>query len=85
MLTHIDQIKSHPNVLLLTTSNITGAIDAAFLDRADIKQYLGLPGEEAIFKIYLSCLRELVKVQEQNSFTINKNVNTLFLDASNCF
>ena len=29
--------------MLLTTSNITEAIDVAFLDRADIKAYLGPP------------------------------------------
>lgn len=62
VLTQIDQIKRYPNVLILTTSNMTGAIDVAFVDRADVKQYLGLPSFEAICKIYFSCLRELIKV-----------------------
>lgn len=53
----------HPNVLILTTSNITGAIDLAFVDRADIKQYIGPPSTEAIYSIYLSCLQELMKVR----------------------
>ncbi len=33
LLTQIDQIKRYPNVIILTTSNITGAIDLAFVDR----------------------------------------------------
>ncbi|XP_041353322.1 pachytene checkpoint protein 2 homolog [Gigantopelta aegis] len=61
LLTQIDQIKRYPNVLILTTSNVTGAIDAAFVDRADIKQYIGPPSPCAIFKIYHSCLQELMR------------------------
>ncbi|KAJ0402395.1 hypothetical protein P43SY_004104 [Pythium insidiosum] len=34
----LDSLKNFPNVLVLTTSNITEAIDVAFVDRADIKQ-----------------------------------------------
>ena len=30
--------------------------------RADVKQYIGLPSTEAIFKIYHSCLNELMRV-----------------------
>ena len=48
LLTEIDKIKQHPNVLILTTSNITGSIDLAFADRAEIKQYSGLPTQAAI-------------------------------------
>ncbi|XP_068691195.1 pachytene checkpoint protein 2 homolog [Montipora foliosa] len=62
LLTQIDHIKRFPNVIILTTSNVTGAIDLAFVDRADIKQYIGLPSVEAIFSIYHSCLCELMKV-----------------------
>ena len=36
-------------------------MDLAFVDRADIKQYIGLPSEEAIFTIYHSCITELKK------------------------
>ena len=32
---------------VLTTSNITEAIDLAFVDRADIKAYIGNPGLQA--------------------------------------
>ena len=37
LLTQIDALKRFPNVMVLTTSNITEAIDLAFVDRADIK------------------------------------------------
>ncbi|GFO34033.1 pachytene checkpoint 2-like protein [Plakobranchus ocellatus] len=61
LLTQLDQIKRYPNVLILTTSNITGAVDLAFVDRADIKQYIGPPSKKAIYYIYLSCLKELMR------------------------
>ncbi|XP_034272263.1 pachytene checkpoint protein 2 homolog [Pantherophis guttatus] len=63
VLTQIDQIKRYPNVVILTTSNITEKIDIAFVDRADIKQYIGPPSPAAIFKIYHSCIEELMKCQ----------------------
>ncbi|XP_066572122.1 pachytene checkpoint protein 2 homolog isoform X3 [Amia ocellicauda] len=63
VLTQLDQIKRYPNVVILTTSNVTEKIDLAFVDRADIKQYIGLPSPDAIFNIYLSCLEELMKCQ----------------------
>nr|CAD7406482.1 unnamed protein product [Timema poppensis] len=61
VLTQIDQIRGYPNVLILTTSNLTGSIDGAFLDRADINQYIGPPTQTAIYQIFLSCLKELMK------------------------
>ena len=42
----LDALKAYPNVLVLTTSNITEAIDLAFVDRADIKAYVGPPGAQ---------------------------------------
>ncbi|XP_066886866.1 pachytene checkpoint protein 2 homolog isoform X1 [Kogia breviceps] len=63
VLTQIDQIKRHSNVVILTTSNITERIDVAFVDRADIRQYIGPPSAAAIFRIYLSCLQELMRCQ----------------------
>lgn len=62
LLTQIDSIKRFPNVLILTTSNLTEAIDLAFVDRADIKQYISLPNEQAIYKIYTTCIKELMRV-----------------------
>nr|QIC49979.1 putative pachytene checkpoint protein 2 [Actinia equina] len=61
LLTQIDQIKRYPNVLILTTSNVTGAIDLAFVDRADIKHFIGPPSVNACYKIYHSCINELMR------------------------
>ena len=35
-------------------------IDTAFVDRADIVQYIDLPSREAIYEILRSCLCEIV-------------------------
>lgn len=67
LLTQLDQIKRYPNVLILTTSNVTEAIDIAFVDRADIKKYIGHPNERAIYKIYSSCLKELMRVRRMET------------------
>ena len=61
LLTQLDSIKNAPNVLILTTSNITGAIDLAFVDRADIKQYVGNPSQAAVYQIFHSCVSELMR------------------------
>lgn len=63
LLTQLDQIKKEKNVLILTTSNLSEAIDAAFLDRADIKQFIGNPNQAAIYNILQSCINELVRVE----------------------
>lgn len=62
VLTQIDQIKRYPNVLVLATSNVTGVIDPAFIDRADIRIFIGPPSAPAIYTIYRSCLTELIRV-----------------------
>ena len=56
LLTQLDLLKRHSNVLILTTSNITEAIDVAFVDRADIKQYVEHTHEFRMFKMSLSYL-----------------------------
>ncbi|KAK9278699.1 hypothetical protein L1049_028274 [Liquidambar formosana] len=61
LLTQMDKLKSSPNVIILTTSNITAAIDIAFVDRADIKAYVGPPTLEARYEILRSCLQELIR------------------------
>lgn len=61
LLTQIDQLKRYPNVIILTTSNLTDSIDVAFVDRADIKQFIGPPNNEAIYQIYRTCIEELCK------------------------
>ena len=59
LLTQIDALRSRPNAMVLTTSNITEAIDLAFVDRADIKAYVGPPGLEARYEILRSATGEL--------------------------
>ena len=53
-------------MLVLTTSNITEAIDLAFVDRADIKAYIGPPGLKVgpcpvTFRVSRPCFRLLYK------------------------
>ena len=57
--------------MILTTSNITGAIDIAFVDRADIRAFIPQPSSYAIYSIYHSCLQELLRVCI-NNFYISK-------------
>jgi hypothetical protein len=44
----------------MSTSNLAKAIDSAFVDRADIVQYVDLPPAEAVYEILRSCLCELM-------------------------
>lgn len=37
--------------------------DTAFIDRADIVQYVGLPPQEGIYWILQSCITELIRAQ----------------------
>lgn len=60
VLTELDKLKQLPNIFVFTTSNITTAIDEAFLDRADIVQYIGPPGVQARYDILAQCLNELI-------------------------
>jgi len=62
LLTQIDKLRERPNVLIITTSNITEAIDLAFVDRADIKQYIGPPSVAARYEILRTCITELIRV-----------------------
>jgi len=61
LLTQIDALRQRPNAMVLTTSNITEAIDLAFVDRADIKAYVGPPGPEARYEILRSAFDELAR------------------------
>lgn len=62
VLTSLDSIRGYRNVLVLTTTNITGSIDAAFIDRVDLKQYVGYPCLQARYEILRSCIKELIRV-----------------------
>lgn len=61
LLTQLDQIKEYPNALILTTSNVTGRIDLAFVDRADLKIFIDLPGPSAIYDILKTSVDELMR------------------------
>lgn len=61
LLTQLDSIKSFNNVIVLANSNITKVIDNAFIDRADIKEFIGYPSIQNIFQIYYSSMQELIK------------------------
>ena len=49
LLTQLDQLRAYSNVVIFATSNLTQAIDLAFLDRADVKQFIGLPNQSAAY------------------------------------
>lgn len=61
LLTALDRLRGLPNIIVLCTSNLLGAIDSAFLDRVDIKQLIPSPSPAAIYDIFRSCLNELVR------------------------
>ncbi|KAF8162548.1 P-loop containing nucleoside triphosphate hydrolase protein [Pholiota molesta] len=60
LLTQLDKLKQRKNVLIMATSNLVKAIDTAFVDRADIIQYVDLPSREAVYEILRSCLCEII-------------------------
>lgn len=62
VLTQLDRIRKYPNVFILATSNLTASIDLAFLDRADIVQYIGNPNMKGIYEIYRTALEHLQHV-----------------------
>ncbi len=43
--------------MVLATTNLTGKVDSALLDRADIKAFVGLPSHHARYEILRSCLQ----------------------------
>lgn len=60
-LTGLDKLRTRPNILVMTTSNLVENIDGAFLDRVDIKQYIGLPEIQAIYTMLRGCVLELIR------------------------
>lgn len=73
VLTQIDQLQHYPNVLILATSNVTGTIDAAFADRADLKLFVPHPSKFGIYEILRTCICELIRCN-----LIEGNVNDFF-------
>jgi DNA polymerase III delta prime subunit len=62
LLTSLDRLRRFPNVLVLATTNLTGSIDSAFVDRVDLKIQIGLPILRARYQILQTCLEELIRV-----------------------
>jgi hypothetical protein len=60
VLTSLDGLRRLPNVLLLCTSNLVDSVDTAFIDRIDMKVYIGPPPLRARFAILQSCLVEIM-------------------------
>ncbi|XP_050433295.1 pachytene checkpoint protein 2 homolog [Adelges cooleyi] len=63
VLTQLDNLRKYSNVIFLTTSNVTEAIDTAFTDRADIKMLINPPQELAIYTIFKAAIDELIRVE----------------------
>ncbi|EAN79869.1 ATPase-like protein, putative [Trypanosoma equiperdum] len=61
LLTQLDILQKKRNVVILATSNITGAIDVAFVDRADKKVFIGPPGLPARLQLIRASTQELVQ------------------------
>lgn len=60
VLAGLDSLRaSCPQVVLLTTTNFTVAVDEAFLSRADLVLEMALPTEEVVLQILRSSLTEL--------------------------
>lgn len=78
LLTAIDTLRTLPNVLVIATSNLTDRIDTAFLDRADVKQYIGLPNVHARYEILRGGVDELLKcgiVRDTSSASPNTDLS----------
>lgn len=75
VLTQLDQLQRYSNILVLTTSNLSGTLDSAFIDRADLKQFVDYPSPVAIFHIFKSAISEMIKVSSKFYFFLqNKGV-----------
>lgn len=73
--------------LLRSIQKHTRTLDSAFVDRADIIQYVDLPPREAIYDILRSCLSELVNkgiVNDAVSQSLFKTVDTTKYVALGC-
>eukprot|EP01029_Cantina_marsupialis_P017478 TRINITY_DN3926_c0_g1_i1.p1 TRINITY_DN3926_c0_g1~~TRINITY_DN3926_c0_g1_i1.p1 ORF type:complete len:451 (-),score=98.89 TRINITY_DN3926_c0_g1_i1:50-1402(-) len=81
LLTQLDALQRRPNVMVLTTSNVTEAIDLAFVDRADIKQFIGPPSEEGRYIILQSCVEELMRVGIVNESQFDSYGKVCLLDS----
>jgi pachytene checkpoint protein 2 len=63
VLAQLDQLAAdHPQLLFIATSNFEGAIDEAFLSRADLIESVGLPDSDACRKILCDTVEALGEI-----------------------
>jgi AAA+ superfamily predicted ATPase len=80
VLAQLDQLAGrHPNLLFVATSNFPRAIDHAFVSRADLVEYIGLPGAEACRKIFNAAFEALAASYPQVTRLRSERA---FIDAS---
>jgi hypothetical protein len=79
ILTNLDSIKQFPNIIIMTTTNITTMMDDAFMDRVDLKQYIGHPCLEARYEILKSCIEELIRVGIVNGDNVDNGTTNVAL------
>ncbi|RMJ28650.1 hypothetical protein PHISP_00507 [Aspergillus sp. HF37] len=72
LLTGLDKLRQHPNVVFICTSNLVTALDPAFLDRVDIKQHMPHLSHRTMYELYKECLEELsrCRIVEGASFDV---------------
>lgn len=67
--------------MILTTSNLSGSIDDAFIDRADIKRFIGNPGMRARFLILRDCLEvDYLLCMKHRSWCVQQSFKILYQD-----
>ncbi|KAK9456304.1 P-loop containing nucleoside triphosphate hydrolase protein [Dipodascopsis uninucleata] len=83
-LTELDKLRTARNVLILTTSNLLEAMDTAFLDRVDVKQFVGPPSTGAVYEILRSCILELIRCDlvTLDNFTETSSLGTEEYDSN---
>src|SRR5439155_12780851 len=60
VLAQLDHLAAtHPDLLFVATSNFNRAVDAAFVSRADLVEYIGLPNAEACRAILAAGVKAL--------------------------
>jgi pachytene checkpoint protein 2 len=73
VLAQIDHLAtSHPNILFIATSNFPGAIDAAFVSRADLVVDVGLPGAAACRAILADTVAALAELHPNLKHLVNQ-------------
>ena len=89
LLTHLDSLKNHANVMVLCTSNLPEAVDVAFVDRADIKvrtiaSFLAEISHKYLVTPKISCFHYLKKsfldesIQRTFNYVQNRSTGTYY-------